>query len=432
MADTLTPTITPPASNTPVSNVGAVSSAIAQAVPPNPVGGKRMLNPEISTSEAKTGSEGNTQDREVSLEDFDDISSTTTPKAVKKEDTGGKVPQIKKAEIETPKTEEEGDEQESSEEPKLELDIELDDEKAAKKLAESQVVEKAGKEVRDYSGFKPEHTEYLKKLPNHLFNKAKEEFQKIYQIEAENKELKTKLEQSASGKLPQNYYEHPRAFELSEDFQNLTQAQTYINFEESHWMAQLNRIQRGQAWENLTGYDKNGNPITQTIPAVKVEEGQQPIIDIETAERIRQHISKLGIEKRDTQTQIGVLKARHQETFTKSKAGIDGLTEKFFKPFKDEAALPAVVKADLELAKKAFETEAPAFKDNPLTKLILYSYATMKAQARQIIKLAELANRKADGQAQALKAGPGKAEFQGRGNGASSGDKILSAADFDD
>jgi hypothetical protein len=446
MPDTMMPSTTEqPTGNLPASQTAAVSSAISQAIPPSPQGAKRSLptgiqqSSKAATTSDSTGNSNNQPgdgDKVLSLDDFDGDAKEIDPKDEGQSNKPVKQDIKKSAKSETSETPEsdplEKEESEDESDNKLELDLNLEED-PTEKLKKSQEEKELGKieGKRDYSKFKPEHAAYLKNLPNHLFKKASEEFLNTYKIELENKELKEKLQKQSSGQLPDSYYEHPQAFELTRQYQELKGQLEYDNFEERHWLSQLARVKKGQPWLNLIGYDeKTGQPQYQTINPPQVEEGQNPQNDIDAEIKIQNHISNLQLQKRERETQLAVFKNQHQQTYEKSKQGIKSLESRFFKAFEDESKLDKAVKADIQLAREALEKESPAFKDNPLTSLLIKSYAALKVQQRQLIKLASLMNQTKEAKQDALRAGPGKEDFQG--GSAKGGDKILSESDFND
>jgi len=187
---------------------------------------------------------------------------------------------------------------------------------------------------------------------------------------------------------------------------------------------------QGQPWKNLTGYDKNGNPQYQDIPNIKVEEGQPPVIDAKNQVQVQRWLQQLTGIKQNHQGQLEVLKQQHQQAYNISKQGISQIEQKFFKSFGDESKLPTAVKADIQMATDALISAAPAFKDNPLTKLLVKSYAALKLQQRQLFKMMQEMNKAKTNQNDAVKAGPAKLDFQG--GSSSNGDKVLSADMFND
>lgn len=441
MADTLTQQTSPPAqTSAPASNPGnisAVSQALAQAIPPgrqNTVQSPKESSLETQTSRSNQPAKSSSNvDRVLTEEDFEENPFTPKPPSAKK---------VEKTKEETVKQKvdktQDNQEQDNSEKTpeqevedlnkesdnKLELDINLDE----NKLPETKE-DKTPKGKRDYSKFKPEHKKYLEKLPNHLFNEAAQEFENIYKIEQENQQLKEKFKNTEAGKLPENYYEHPEAYQLSPTYSQLNQELYLDGFEENHWEAQLANIKRGQPWYRLDGYRSDTKePVYTKVEPIKDSEGNV-VLDINAEREAEKNIAKVNRLKEIHSDKLSQLKVLHKQDYEKSKEGLTGLKKQFFSAFLDESKLPPAVKADLQLAKDTIGQQLPAFRSNPAMELLIYSYAALKAQNRQIIKMAQLLNNSATKAELDRQAGPGKTEFRG---GTTQGDKILSASDFED
>lgn len=137
--------------------------------------------------------------------------------------------------------------------------------------------------ARDYTGIDEVDVPVFKKMGNEAFNK----FKPLY---VENKTIKTELEsQKAKIKevetsletlrkdgpqLPESYLEHPNAFVLTPEFnqlgQNINQANAVIN----HWNEQIDAVSKGATEIQMLGYDsKNGQYVlTDKIPTDRASE----------------------------------------------------------------------------------------------------------------------------------------------------------------
>lgn len=99
--------------------------------------------------------------------------------------------------------------------------------------------------VRDYTGYSPEQTAVLKQMSNPAFEFTAE-------IMKQNKEL-SKLKTST-------YLQHPQAYQLDPQFQQIQAEQYYMNAEGQHWQEQLRKILEGEKWVPLLGWNKDGSP----------------------------------------------------------------------------------------------------------------------------------------------------------------------------
>lgn len=120
---------------------------------------------------------------------------------------------------------------------------------------------KQGKPSRDYSIFKPEDAEFLKATPNQVFDYLKTRLPALYDNEKKSAEYQEQLAKLKEGRLPDSYYEHPNAYMLTPEFEQLSLKSDRVNFEQQHWMEQLERIESGQPFVELKGYNKQGQPV---------------------------------------------------------------------------------------------------------------------------------------------------------------------------
>jgi len=451
MADTptisqnLAPSSAPSSAPTviPASKVGAVSSAINQATPPNRHGQEQNLTQREDFQQPKPR-ENKPVDKEISLDDFTDNGEhEENPFTPESEDSKIAKAKIAKAKVDptVAKTEKKVNKELSDDDKndpaskvkdesdnKLELEINLDENADPTKLLEVK------SKSRDYSKFKPEHQEFLKHLPNAAFLKASSELTKLYEIEAENGKLKNELKESATGKLPASYYEHPEGFRLSSQFSELSNEMQYYDFEVSHWKSQLANIKRGQPWLELLGYDeKTRQPRFRKIEPLTITnaDGEKVVtLDVDNEQKVSDYIQSVTEGRKETIGKLEQIKQQHINDYQRSKEGLDSLEKQFFSNFADETKLPKAVKADIQLAKDAIDKSTPAFSKNPMSKLLIYSYATIKFQQRQIQQLAQFLNKEKEKMENSRMAGPSRGEFITGGSGES--DRIISEKDFDD
>ena len=124
---------------------------------------------------------------------------------------------------------------------------------AAEKPA-TPVEEPVGTAARDYSAFDPE----VAAIGKHLRNKQFQEL--LPQIQAWKKaadEVKTLREQPRE---PQFAYENPNAYLMDPKFQETSRLSNLAQFEVEHLTRQVELIESGDDWYELTGYDQQGQP----------------------------------------------------------------------------------------------------------------------------------------------------------------------------
>jgi hypothetical protein len=113
---------------------------------------------------------------------------------------------------------------------------------------------------RDYSGFTAEETAALKQMSNSAFELASKAIK-------ENKEL-AQLKGST-------YLQHDQAYLLDPDFHTMYRQVDLAKKEMQYWQVQLEKMDKGERWTPITGWDKNGQPVLgQPLDPSKAHEEQ--------------------------------------------------------------------------------------------------------------------------------------------------------------
>jgi len=133
-----------------------------------------------------------------------------------------------------------------------------------------------GKPKRDYNSI-PEHLRGIAKRAGN------QEFNALTNLLKEHSELKKRAE----GAIPDSYYEHPAAYQLTPEFQQLNQTYNQSSAEAAHWQQQIIKIREGKDWEDLQE-DAKGNIIRVKVPARK---------DPTTGENVVDHAAELEVMK---------------------------------------------------------------------------------------------------------------------------------------
>lgn len=158
-------------------------------------------------------------------------------------------------------------------------------------------------QARDYSKFPAELRDFAAKLPNAFFARAEKELvpliEKAKQFDAvakERDELKVQL-----GTRPSFAHEHPEGYTLDPQYRQIADLAERCEFEEAHWKEQLIRIENGQAYQNLLGYDKKtGQPVFQTVnppPAGTVDTRAKVEVSTMLNEANRQRANYVGLRE---------------------------------------------------------------------------------------------------------------------------------------
>lgn len=98
----------------------------------------------------------------------------------------------------------------------------------------------------DYTGHDEQETYILK-------NMSVEARKHVSKLMKENKELAA----NKSG----TYMQHPDAYVLDPQFSKLNEDVSFLEREAAHWESQLLKIENGEKWNPLQGFDKNGQPV---------------------------------------------------------------------------------------------------------------------------------------------------------------------------
>lgn len=218
---------------------------------------------------------------------------------------------------------------------------------------------------RDYSKFPQEYQEFLKKVPNHVFNEFTKHYEKHSAMEAELKTLK----EEKPGKFD-SYADHEDAFQLLPEFKESFSKAQQAAAEADFWSQQLERIENGEKWTNLNAWDEGGNPLgSEAEPSAKAK--------VHVLNKIQQaHSLKATFIQ-----EAGSVKKQFQENYKKAKEGLDGVQEKFFPWAKDE-------KHPLqEWVKKTVDNLPRVYKTHPLAILVGRATATNIALLEENKKL---------------------------------------------
>lgn len=164
--------------------------------------------------------------------------------------TAGTEPEVKKEaaeEVETPEVPKADvpkvEEAEKAEEP---------EKPALKNLAapkQEEVLEKADKpskaDKRDYTGFTEQEVKVLKKVPNEIFNWAK-------QTVLQQREELNKLKEDANLRGQEQAFMAPDAYTLSPEYKAISNVHENLDVEVDYWREQLKRAEKGQSVHKLS------------------------------------------------------------------------------------------------------------------------------------------------------------------------------------
>lgn len=120
---------------------------------------------------------------------------------------------------------------------------------------------------RDYSQLPPEIANYAKKLPNQVFENLTNTYKQFQaDLQAERAAVEQlKLERDAAA--TKATFDHPDAYQIDPNYRTVVQNYGRVQLEANHYTEQLARIDQGEAWSYISGYDQAGNPQYVEVPA---------------------------------------------------------------------------------------------------------------------------------------------------------------------
>lgn len=143
--------------------------------------------------------------------------------------------------------------------PTPELDVKLEYEKLKPEVTSTPTpAPEATPTQRDYSGLDPEVAEIAKNFRNKQFAELTPKIAEWHKAAKEAASLREQL--AAKPTEPLYGYEHPEAYLLDNEYRSMNNLSQKIDFEVDHWERQLELINSGEDWYQLTGYDQNGAP----------------------------------------------------------------------------------------------------------------------------------------------------------------------------
>ena len=223
---------------------------------------------------------------------------------------------------------------------------------------------------RDYSIFNQADVPALKQMSNKAFDVHKKLFLEL-------KELKAKPPENKTG-LPDSYYENPRAFMLSPEYDKLVTNVTFADQVATHWKKQEINIRKTGKFEDMT-QDAQGN--------IVIHEPKDATVDDEIrvnkyADWSRDQHNKLQSQLEDTTKNF---KKRHEDD-----VGVIQKAEAQYFPDYDKTDHPTQ-----PLQKAIIEALPASFRSNPVTKLLAKTGAANALYINRIKTLeAELAKLK--------------------------------------
>ena len=126
---------------------------------------------------------------------------------------------------------------------------------------------------RDYNNLPDEVVSVLKKLPNQTYNAVRDQLPKWYDAFKKQAEI------------PKHYTQHPEAYKLDKQYTQVQNDLETDRFEVGSLKNALIAIKQNKAFDLLTGYDAQGDPVFKTVEPSR--NGHDPAVEFELSEAYR-------------------------------------------------------------------------------------------------------------------------------------------------
>jgi len=203
------------------------------------------------------------------------------------------------------------------------------------------------KRKREYTGI-PEIDELLSELPNQKYEKARQLLPDLFKA----REKVTELEKQLKERPPEEvkyWFDHEEAYSLDDDFRGAQRDFQQAEFERSHFEQQLARIEAGEPWHDLVGYDKQGMPQYKVV-----EPREDGKIDAASRARLLGMVAKYGSLQQDLQSRMHKSRSSFADGVKRGQQELQEVEQKIFPRWKDEKALTKEDSAALDLVKSLY------------------------------------------------------------------------------
>ena len=191
-------------------------------------------------------------------------------------------------------------------------------EKVEAPKVEAKVESQAG---RNYDGLEPEVVAVLKQLRNGAYNAVKD------QIPLWHKAFKSQ------GEMPKHIAQHPEAYKLDKEYQELEIGAHNAQFESSTLYDNLMSLKSNKPFKLLTGYDKDGNPEFSKIDPSR---GLDPRLEFEITEAYR----KASANQQDFAQRHANYGSKYTDKIRQERVFIEDTFKKIFKDIDPDKFTP--------------------------------------------------------------------------------------------
>lgn len=231
--------------------------------------------------------------------------------------------------------------------------------------------------ARNYEGFDPVETKALKNMKNEHYTYMSAKLREYKAAETAKVELGKKLAETekllTDRGTPPSWYDHPEAYTLTPEFQELSSRFENMSAERSHYENQLVAIKEGREYTMILGYNKAGQPV-QSQPIKPSNQSEVQLMGL---------LQQYGAGEADIRAKVAGLQGNFRQTH-------DSAARDILKGLDDRIAtlIPELrpVEKDWEL----FSAVIPKpFQGHPMTKFSEKLYGITIKQAAMLAKLME-------------------------------------------
>ena len=183
-------------------------------------------------------------------------------------------------------------------------------------------VEATTQQGRDYNNLPDEVVSVLKKLPNQTYNAVREQLPKWYDAFKKQAEI------------PKHYTQHPEAYKLDKQYTQVQNDLETDRFEVGSLKNALIAIKQNKAFDLLTGYDAQGDPVFKTVEPSR--NGHDPAVEFELSEAYRR--AQTNYDK--SFTGFKTFPDRYKAKIAEEREFINGTYKKIFKDIDPDKLTP--------------------------------------------------------------------------------------------
>jgi len=175
---------------------------------------------------------------------------------------------------------------------------------------------------RDYNNLPDEVVSVLKKLPNQTYNAVRDQLPKWYEAFKKQAEI------------PKHYTQHPEAYKLDKQYTQIQNDLETDRFEVGSLKNALIAIKQNKAFDLLTGYDAQGEPVFKTVEPSR--NGHDPAVEFELSEAYRR--AQTNYEK--SFTGFKTFPDRYKAKIAEEREFINSTYKKIFKDIDPDKLTP--------------------------------------------------------------------------------------------